>query len=407
MAQAIFPTSKLENILREQELLKRPEVKRMTQIDRAMADILSRSDLTARQKIRQYDALIQPFRAVRENIEKNGTQITSASNKTDELVKELLNFITINSKKPANESQRQFQPKEIKRRPLRRASALNEPKLEWNNASISSEGDIAELPAGADIILKTDPISESSIHDSRSADEHYFGSESNVDTDNEAANRSTRTQDNVPMDIAAQNWETIIDPTFRSVDRQHEPNDLNSSQEMNNSEEEERIADQRNWNNILKTAFSHTGRLRKTSDDEFLFNTSNKNIENITDSVKKLESFITFDSTKPIPKKLKNPLFNIIRTIEEKDPALLSRIYQRYQNLRDFINDDKYLTSIIDKNDAFKTDYPGWNEELTNRESARRVLRTRRRRNSTHVSPLAQQLTSTAIKKKRPKKNSD
>ena len=51
MAQAVFP-SQLQDILRSHELLQRPEVKRMTELDKEMADILSRGDLTPAAKIR-------------------------------------------------------------------------------------------------------------------------------------------------------------------------------------------------------------------------------------------------------------------------------------------------------------------------------------------------------------------
>jgi len=92
MAQPIFPVE-MQNLLREQELLKRPETKRMTQLDKDMADILSRTDLSPYEKITKWDALIRPFRIARENVIRNGIQLSTEAPTTNDVLHELISLM--------------------------------------------------------------------------------------------------------------------------------------------------------------------------------------------------------------------------------------------------------------------------------------------------------------------------
>ena len=77
MAQAIFPPSTpLEAMAKQELLLQRPEMKKMLELDRKMANILSRTDISAEERAREYEKALLHFRTVREDVLINGTQLS-------------------------------------------------------------------------------------------------------------------------------------------------------------------------------------------------------------------------------------------------------------------------------------------------------------------------------------------
>jgi len=85
MAQAIYPpNSAMEKIARQQLLLQRPEVTKLMDLDRAMANILSRTDITADERRREYEKALLQFQSVRDNIVINGTMLHAPKDYTDE-----------------------------------------------------------------------------------------------------------------------------------------------------------------------------------------------------------------------------------------------------------------------------------------------------------------------------------
>jgi hypothetical protein len=72
MAQAVFPPDPIECLIESQMLLQRPEVKKMAEMDKAMADLLSRTDLTADARLREYMNLFARFKNLREDVIING-----------------------------------------------------------------------------------------------------------------------------------------------------------------------------------------------------------------------------------------------------------------------------------------------------------------------------------------------
>lgn len=73
MAQAVFPPDPVENIVEQQILLQRPEVKKMADMDKAMADLLSRTDLNDAARLREYMNIFAKFRSLRDDVIVNGT----------------------------------------------------------------------------------------------------------------------------------------------------------------------------------------------------------------------------------------------------------------------------------------------------------------------------------------------
>jgi hypothetical protein len=76
MAQAMFPPAgkAVEALAQQQLLLQRPEMKKMLELDRAMSNILSRADLSADERAREYEKALMHFRSLREDVIVNGTQ---------------------------------------------------------------------------------------------------------------------------------------------------------------------------------------------------------------------------------------------------------------------------------------------------------------------------------------------
>jgi F0F1-type ATP synthase delta subunit len=96
MAQAIMlpPTDMLESY-HQNALLTRPEGKRLTQLEREMANILARTDISERQKMELFSLALQNFRRVRGEIVNKGLMLTSTNapqpeiTSTDEIFKEI------------------------------------------------------------------------------------------------------------------------------------------------------------------------------------------------------------------------------------------------------------------------------------------------------------------------------
>jgi hypothetical protein len=68
MAQAVFPPDPVNALMEEELLLQRPEVKKMMDMDRAMVDVLSRTDLQPGKCFREYIKLFMCFHMLREDI---------------------------------------------------------------------------------------------------------------------------------------------------------------------------------------------------------------------------------------------------------------------------------------------------------------------------------------------------
>lgn len=85
MAQAfMIPSTDMLNAFHQNALISRPEGKRLTQLEQEMANILSRTDLTDRQKMEQFGYTIQKFQKIRGDIiEKGGFMITPESAPAD------------------------------------------------------------------------------------------------------------------------------------------------------------------------------------------------------------------------------------------------------------------------------------------------------------------------------------
>jgi hypothetical protein len=77
MAQAIHmgQSADIVQAYRQQALLTRPEVKKLTDLDQDMADILARTDLTPNQKMKLYHTTLQRFTRVRNNLLEQGTML--------------------------------------------------------------------------------------------------------------------------------------------------------------------------------------------------------------------------------------------------------------------------------------------------------------------------------------------
>jgi hypothetical protein len=73
MAQAIFPPDLISNVTEGEILLQRPEMKKMMNMDKAMADILSRRDLQPSERLREYIKIFARFRSLRDDVLINGT----------------------------------------------------------------------------------------------------------------------------------------------------------------------------------------------------------------------------------------------------------------------------------------------------------------------------------------------
>lgn len=80
MAQALMlpPADMLESY-RQNALLTRPEGKRLTQLEREMANILARTDISERQKMELFSLTLQNFRRVRGEIINKGLMLTSTN----------------------------------------------------------------------------------------------------------------------------------------------------------------------------------------------------------------------------------------------------------------------------------------------------------------------------------------
>jgi len=72
MAQAVFPPNPLNELAEQQLLLKRPEVFKMVELDRLMANILSRRDLSAEQRAKEYSKVLSQYQYTREKVLLNG-----------------------------------------------------------------------------------------------------------------------------------------------------------------------------------------------------------------------------------------------------------------------------------------------------------------------------------------------
>ena len=88
------PTDMLESY-HQNALLTRPEGKRLTQLEREMANILARTDISERQKMELFSLALQNFRRVRGEIVNKGLMLTSTNapqpeiTSTDEIFKEI------------------------------------------------------------------------------------------------------------------------------------------------------------------------------------------------------------------------------------------------------------------------------------------------------------------------------
>jgi hypothetical protein len=80
MAQAVMiPSNDMLDTAHHSALLTRPEAKRLTQLEREMANVLSRTDLTDRQKMDLFSLTLENYRRVRGEIINNGLMLTSTT----------------------------------------------------------------------------------------------------------------------------------------------------------------------------------------------------------------------------------------------------------------------------------------------------------------------------------------
>lgn len=83
MAQAVFPPEAVEAVARGEILLQRPEMKKMLDMDKAMADMLSRTDLQPAERFKEYMKIFQRFRTLRDDVLVNGSSKEVESNLTN------------------------------------------------------------------------------------------------------------------------------------------------------------------------------------------------------------------------------------------------------------------------------------------------------------------------------------
>jgi hypothetical protein len=80
MAHAVMiPSTDMLDTYHHTSLLTRPEAKRLTQLEREMANVLSRTDLTDKQKMDLFTVTLENFRRVRGEIVNNGLMMTSTN----------------------------------------------------------------------------------------------------------------------------------------------------------------------------------------------------------------------------------------------------------------------------------------------------------------------------------------
>lgn len=80
----MIPSTDMLNAFHQNALISRPEGKRLTQLEQEMANILSRTDLSDRQKMEQFGYTIQKFQKIRGDIvEKGGFMMTPEKNLPD------------------------------------------------------------------------------------------------------------------------------------------------------------------------------------------------------------------------------------------------------------------------------------------------------------------------------------
>ena len=88
MSQAVIP-SVLQDLIFEHKLFQRPEWQRLTELDRRLINTLSRTDLSAGEKARQYASIIYPYRSVKEDVLVNGRRFTNRKSSNIETANEL------------------------------------------------------------------------------------------------------------------------------------------------------------------------------------------------------------------------------------------------------------------------------------------------------------------------------
>jgi hypothetical protein len=102
MAQAVMiPSTDMLDIAHHSNLLTRPEAKRLTQLEREMANVLSRTDLSDKQKLDMFLLTLENYRRVRGEIVNNGLMLTSTTSpqpplqevENDDLIKKIQQLI--------------------------------------------------------------------------------------------------------------------------------------------------------------------------------------------------------------------------------------------------------------------------------------------------------------------------
>jgi hypothetical protein len=90
MAQAVFPPA-VDDAARGEILLQRPEMKKMLDMDKAMADVLSRTDIEGPERIKEYMRILNRFQTLRDDVLINGSdqQIGNEITNTDEIENEI------------------------------------------------------------------------------------------------------------------------------------------------------------------------------------------------------------------------------------------------------------------------------------------------------------------------------
>jgi len=80
MAQAMMmPSTAMMEAYQQNSLLTRPEGRRLTQLEQEMANVLARTDISEREKMELFDAVLQTFMKVRTDIINNGLMMTNTT----------------------------------------------------------------------------------------------------------------------------------------------------------------------------------------------------------------------------------------------------------------------------------------------------------------------------------------
>lgn len=166
MAQAIYPpNTPMENLAKQQLILQRPEVTKMRELDRIMATILSKRNISPDERMREYEKALLQFRAARDDVLINGTQMhANTSSEYDVITPIVLDRASESNElnEPDTELIPNISPKRIRTTPLRLTSKSAEKfTTPSGDDKVPSEQILEVTAMGDDVVQDTDVEKES------------------------------------------------------------------------------------------------------------------------------------------------------------------------------------------------------------------------------------------------------